>query len=257
MSEQFSGRVTIVDGSQREVFAFDSAFAVLDLGAQGNEGDLRVRGDDGAPKIHLDGGRQLVNVTNAAGVTVLRFDASHSLLDLGPSLGGAGAEADLRIFGSDGQAKIHLDGQTGDIRLIGADCAEQFELEGPAGVQPGAVLTIGDGGWLRSCREALRPASGRSGLGCRPLPVGHRPGRQGRSAPSVPDRARREGLLPGRCLLRPDRRGRSPDDITDRGPCDAGLRSVQSLRRDARQGPRSLDQRLRAGADPRRAAVRT
>ena len=96
MSEQFSGRVTVVDGSQREVFAFDSTFAVLDLGAQGNEGDLRVRGDDGAPKIHLDGGRQLVTVTNAAGVTVLRFDASHSLLDLGPSLGGAGAEADLR-----------------------------------------------------------------------------------------------------------------------------------------------------------------
>jgi hypothetical protein len=154
VSEQFSGRVTVVDGSQREVFAFDSTFAVLDLGAQGNEGDLRVRGDDGAPKIHLDGGRQLVTVTNAAGVTVLRFDASHSLLDLGPSLGGAGAEADLRIFGSDGQAKIHLDGQTGDIRLIGADCAEQFELEDPNGVQPGVVLTIGDGGRLGTCREA-------------------------------------------------------------------------------------------------------
>ena len=34
VSEQFSGRVTIVDGSHREVFAFDSTSAVLDLGAQ-------------------------------------------------------------------------------------------------------------------------------------------------------------------------------------------------------------------------------
>ena len=71
MAEQFSGRVTIIDGQGREVFQFDAGFAVLDLGARGNEGDLRLRGDDGEPKIHLDGGRQLVNVTNAAGVTVL------------------------------------------------------------------------------------------------------------------------------------------------------------------------------------------
>jgi hypothetical protein len=152
VNEQFSGRVTIVDSQSREVFTFDSQFAVLDLGAVGNEGDLRLRGDDGQPKIHLDGGRQLLNITNAAGVSVLRFDASHSVLDLGPSLGGAGAEADLRIFGADGQAKIHLDGDTGDIRLIGADCAEEFDVEEP--VEPGAVLTIGARGRLQTCTEA-------------------------------------------------------------------------------------------------------
>jgi hypothetical protein len=100
VSELFSRRVTIVDGSQREVFAFDAAFAVLDIGAQGNEGDLHIRRDDGEPKIHLDGGRQLINVTNAAGVTVLRFDASHSLLDLGAQsrwCGRRGRSADLRL----------------------------------------------------------------------------------------------------------------------------------------------------------------
>ncbi len=47
MSEQFSGRVTIVDNQGREAFKFDSQFAVLDLGVSGNEGDLRLRGDDG------------------------------------------------------------------------------------------------------------------------------------------------------------------------------------------------------------------
>jgi len=154
VSEQFSGRVTIVDTEGRDVFAFDSRFAVLDIGAVGNEGDLRLRGDDGESKIHLDGGRQLLTVTNAAGVTVLRFDAGNSLLDLGPSLGGAGAEADLRIFGADGQAKIHLDGDTGDIRLIGADCAEEFDVDESTPVEPGSVLTIGAGGRLRPCGEA-------------------------------------------------------------------------------------------------------
>jgi hypothetical protein len=56
LSEQFSGWVTIVDAQGREVFNFDSRFAVLDIGAIGNEGDLRLRGDDGESKIHLDGG---------------------------------------------------------------------------------------------------------------------------------------------------------------------------------------------------------
>lgn len=154
MSEQFSGRVTIVDGQNREVFAFDSEFAVLDVGAVGNEGDFRLRGDDGESKIHLDGGRQLVNVTNQAGVTVFRFDATHSLLDLGPSLGGEGAEADLRIFGADGEAKIHLDGDTGDIRLIGADCAEEFDIDESQPLDPGSVMRISDGGRLRCCTEA-------------------------------------------------------------------------------------------------------
>jgi hypothetical protein len=145
--------VTIVDSQGRPVFRFDSQFAVLDIGGPQNEGDLRLRGDDGETKIALDGGRQLLNVTNAAGVTVLRFDASHSVLDLGPSLGGAGAEADLRIFGADGQVKIHLDGNTGDIRLLGADCAEEFDVDSDA-AEPGSVLTIGAGGRLRPCTDA-------------------------------------------------------------------------------------------------------
>jgi hypothetical protein len=133
VSEQFTGLVTISDGQGREVFRFDSQFAVLDIGGIGNEGDLRI--------------------LNAAGVTVFRFDATHSVLDLGPSAGGEGAEADLRIFGADGQVKIHLDGNTGDIRLIGADCAEEFDIESQE-VAPGSVMTIGDGGRLRSCTEA-------------------------------------------------------------------------------------------------------
>ena len=47
MSEEFSGRVDILDSQNQKVFQFDSSFAVLDLGAQGNESDLRLYSDDG------------------------------------------------------------------------------------------------------------------------------------------------------------------------------------------------------------------
>lgn len=155
MSETFSGRVDIVDGQGRAVFRFDSQFAVLDLGAIGNEGDLRLRGDDGGTRIHLDGGRQLINVTNAAGVTVFQFEASNARLDLGPSLpGGEGPEGDLRIFGADGEVKIHLDGNTGDIRLVGADCAEDFDVDESQKFDRGSVMTISEGGRLRPCTKA-------------------------------------------------------------------------------------------------------
>jgi hypothetical protein len=49
------GDVRIADSRGRQVFNFDSFYALLDLGATGNEGDLRIRGDDGQVKIHLDG----------------------------------------------------------------------------------------------------------------------------------------------------------------------------------------------------------
>jgi hypothetical protein len=150
VSEKFTGTVEIVDSQGRQVFKFDSSFAVLDLGALGNEGDLRLRGDDGNNKIHLDGGRQLVSVTDVQGRETFRLDANFAVLDLGAQ----GNEGDLRIRGDDGQFKIHLDGATGDIKLSGADCAEDFEVEEMEELEPGAVMAIGDGGKLRRCAQA-------------------------------------------------------------------------------------------------------
>ncbi|MFI5956387.1 hypothetical protein [Cryptosporangium sp. NPDC051539] len=137
MSETFNGRVAITDVSGREAFIFDSQFAVLDLGALNNEGDLRLRGDDGQTKIQLDGGRQLLLMFNAAGAPT-----------------------------------ITLDGNSGDIQLNGADCAEDFDVIDPASVGPGSVLTIGAGGRLESCQKAYdrRVAGIVSGAG------GYRPG---------------------------------------------------------------------------------
>jgi hypothetical protein len=94
-----------------------------------------------------------INVTNAAGVTVFRFDAGHALLDLGPSLGGAGAEADLRIWGADGVPKIHLDGNEGDIKLLAADCAEDFDVSEVEAAVPGTVMVIDQEGALKPSEQ--------------------------------------------------------------------------------------------------------
>ena len=119
MSQVFHGHVDVIDGDGRKVFRFDPRFAVLDLGARGNEGDLRLVGDDGETKMHLDGGRQLVVVTNAGGTTVFRFDGDHSALDLGTSPGGHGAGANVRLRAADGDTRIHLDAQADEVFIAG------------------------------------------------------------------------------------------------------------------------------------------
>jgi hypothetical protein len=59
------GDLRIFDSQGRQVFHFDSNHAVLDLGATDSEGDLRIRGDDGQFKIHLDGGEGDIKLLGA------------------------------------------------------------------------------------------------------------------------------------------------------------------------------------------------
>jgi len=200
MSEEFSGRVDIVDGQQRKVFQFDSSFAVLDLGAQGNEGDLRLYGDDGGVKIHLDGGRSLMLVNDGAGRQRLSFDANRSVLTISndsyPALtfdatfavldiGVVGNEGDLRIIGDDGNVIIHLDGGTGDITLAGSGCSEDFEIADGAEAQPGVVMTLDDEGRIVPCAaeydmRVVGVISGVSGSSAG-IELGRQPLLQGRS----------------------------------------------------------------------------
>ena len=65
--------------TRSQVLLFDAGFAVLDIGAAGNEGDFRLRGDDGAFTIHLDGGRRLFYVRDGNGrVTGSRVPSARS-----------------------------------------------------------------------------------------------------------------------------------------------------------------------------------
>lgn len=125
MSETFSGTVTIVDTQGRQVFKFDSQFALLDIGATGAEGDLRI--------------------ADSQGRRVFIFDSTHAVLDLGAT----GNEGDLRIRGADGEFKIHLDGGAGDIKLLAADCAEDFDVNDVEAAEPGTVMVIDQEGALK------------------------------------------------------------------------------------------------------------
>jgi hypothetical protein len=150
MAERFEDRVDVVDQAGREVFQFDARFAVLDLGAAGNEGDLRIRGDDGEFTFHLDGGRQLFVVRDAAGRDVLKFDGEFALLEIGAQ----GKEGDLFIRDNAGRISIRMDGNSGDIVLSNADCAEDFDASSADPVEPGSVVVLDDIGSVRMATRA-------------------------------------------------------------------------------------------------------
>jgi len=146
MAERINDRLTVVDGSGREVLLFDAGFAVLDIGAAGNEGDFRLRGDDGAFTIHLDGGRRMLYVRDGNGRDVLHFNAANSLLQVGAQ----GNEGDIYVRDNSGAISIHLDGGSGDIILHNADCAEEFDCGAGEVPDPGAVVVLDDDGAIRA-----------------------------------------------------------------------------------------------------------
>ena len=109
-----NGTLVMKDESGRDSVILDARFGLLDLGGQGNEGDLRIR--------------------DSAGTFVFRFDANFGVLDIG----GAGNEGDLRLRNDADAVTIQLDGGSGDIKLMGADLAEEFASSSP--VDPGSVV---------------------------------------------------------------------------------------------------------------------
>ena len=68
-----NGTLVMKDENGKDSVILDARFGLLDLGGQGNEGDLRIR--------------------DSAGTFVFRFDANFGVLDIG----GAGNEGDLRM----------------------------------------------------------------------------------------------------------------------------------------------------------------
>ncbi len=149
MAHTINDLLVVVDSSGRKVFEFEGSHAVLDLGAQGNEGDLRLRGNDGEFTFHFDGGRQLLIVRDSAGRDVLHFDGANSLLQVGAQ----GNEGDIFVRDNSGQTSIHLDGGAGDIILRNADCAEEFDTTGSVPPAPGVVVVLDATGAVAPCTE--------------------------------------------------------------------------------------------------------
>jgi hypothetical protein len=153
MAERFSDRVVVVDAANREVLQFDAQFAALDIGQQGNEGDLRIRGDDGSFTFHLDGGRQLLVIRDGSARDVLQFTGSNALL----RVGARGNEGDIYLVDTSGEVSIHLDGGSGDIVLKNADCAEEFDCDDIQQPAPGSVVVLADDGRVAVCDRPYDP----------------------------------------------------------------------------------------------------
>jgi hypothetical protein len=82
-----------------------------------------------------------VVITNAAGVTVFRFNDFRARLDLGPSLGGEGSDGELHLFGADGETRILLDGNSADIYFRPAG-EEIFSLRNLIGALNAQVASL-------------------------------------------------------------------------------------------------------------------
>jgi len=232
MAETIKDRLVVVDGANREVFAFDAGFAVLDIGAQGAEGDLRIRGDDGEFKFHFDGGRQLLIVKDDVGREVLHFQGQNSQLRVGRQ----GNEGDIFVLDAQGEASIHLDGGEGDIVLRNADCAEEFECAEEQIPVPGTVVVLDDDGSVRVGTQPYdrRVAGIVSGAG------DHRPAlvldRRRGPRPRVPVAVMGKVFCRVDAHVRPCRRWGPAHHITDGWACDDGGGPGKGGRRGGGQG---------------------
>lgn len=138
------GDIWVKSAAGKLLFHFDSTYAALWLGGQGNEGDLIVRDGANKERIKLDGGEGDIWVKDASGNLLFHFDSQFAAL----YLGGSGNEGDLVVRDEAGNQTIKLDGGQGDIILSNADAAEQFDLAANAEAPPGTVMVLAEGGAL-------------------------------------------------------------------------------------------------------------
>lgn len=147
-----AGDISLRDGDGQRVFRFSASNAGLLVGAKGNAGDLAIQNNAGQNSFQVDGSRGDIFVRREIDGSlreVMRFDASDAALYLGCK----GSDGDLIVRDEAGNERIRLDGHTGDIRLRGADCAEQFEVAEPETIEPGTVLVIDNDSGLRPCDQ--------------------------------------------------------------------------------------------------------
>lgn len=102
-------------------------------------------------RVHLSAGDQRMEIRNASGQIIAMIGGTGNI-----RAGSNGEGGDLYLYPSsasdifnNGQASIHLNGETGDIILQNADCAEDFEVENIDRAEPGTVMVIGDNSRLR------------------------------------------------------------------------------------------------------------
>ena len=112
----------------------------------GQSGNLHLREEGAVSRVFMSAPNQRMEIRNAAGQIIAMIGGAGNI-----RAGTNGESGDLFLYPStasdifnNGQASIHLNGETGDITLRNADCAEDFEVEDGEGAEPGTVMVIGD-----------------------------------------------------------------------------------------------------------------
>ena len=144
------GDILVRDAAGHPWLHFDSTYAAMWLGGQGNEGDLIVRDGANRERIKLDGGEGDIWVRDASGTLLFHFDSAFAAL----YLGGAGNEGDLIVRNGNGDQTIKLDGGQGDIILTNGDAAEDFDVLDAELAAPGTVMVLGEDARLEPCAAA-------------------------------------------------------------------------------------------------------
>lgn len=182
------------EGPSHSAIYLDGANASIHAGGEDLAGgNIFVRSKFGLGPIHLRGDNAEIiggRVTlKSEGQTRIRFDAQGGNV----FIGGNGSGGDLLFFKSSGdnvtgsQASIYLSGDNGTIAFQNGDCAEDFQIEDAETVEPGTVLTIGEGSRLQVGQNAYdkRVAGVVAGAGeCRPgIILGRKDGERKTSLP--------------------------------------------------------------------------
>ena len=210
-----SGQRIEVMNSEGEIIGMLGGGSNVRLGTNGQRGDLYLYPtsadnifDNGDARVHLNGQAGEVSLRDAEGTQRVRLSSSGQRIEVMNSegeiigmLGGAGniragtngESGDIYLYPStagnifsNGEASIHLNGQTGDIILQNADCAEEFDLADDDLVEPGDVAALGAEGKLLPARTAYskRVAGVMAGAGSyRPGIIMDRQVSEGRRAP--------------------------------------------------------------------------
>ena len=175
-----SGDARIGGGGQDGILEMAKSNGQVSASLNGSTGGLQLGGGTAAGDLTIFSSFNnigpTVSISGAAKMAMggSFFDAELSLraadsqpaitLDAGGAnlwLGGNGQDGDLMLFAAsatdhrdDGQATIHLNGDTGDIILRNADCAEEFDIAEGVEALPGMVVVLDDDAALKPC---MRP----------------------------------------------------------------------------------------------------
>jgi len=140
MAETFEGTVEVKRTGSNEVTIFLNAdTGDLTMGADGLDGDLRLRDGSGNPRIELNGGGNHIIIRNAVGDTIASLGSNGNLL-----LGGTGSDGDITVKDNANVTRFRVDGENQRLRFYTAEGNQVVSLGDNGNLTLGGTGMDGD-----------------------------------------------------------------------------------------------------------------